>query len=160
MPSIYVGTYAKYNAGNLDGVELDPEEFEGVDEFYAACRAAHSDEADPELMFQSIEGIPGTLAGESFVKAELWELLDEVDYDAACAYVEYFGRWDRDDFHDKYRGEYDSWRDFAEELLEETGELNEIPERLRGYFDYEAYARDLRLSGDVVEHNGYYFWGH
>ena len=46
----------------------------------------------------------------------------------------------------------------AEELLEETGGLDQIPENLRYYFDYEKYANDLRLGGDFTEHDGYYFW--
>jgi antirestriction protein len=41
-------------------------------------------------------------------------------------------------------------------LLEGTGDLNEIPERLRFYFDIEKYARDLMIS-DFSESNGYYF---
>lgn len=39
--------------------------------------------------------------------------------------------------------------DYAYELLEETGMLNEIPESLRFYFDIEAFARDLLLNGDI-----------
>lgn len=46
----------------------------------------------------------------------------------------------------------------AEELLEETGQLSEIPENLRYYFDYEKYARDIRLGGDMCESNGHFFW--
>lgn len=49
-------------------------------------------------------------------------------------------------FEEAYRGEYDSKEDFARELLDETGELEAIPENLRWYFDYEAYARDLFIS--------------
>jgi antirestriction protein len=159
MAEIYVGTYAKYNAGNLEGVWLVLEEFDSYEEFMEAARKAHDDEADPELMFQVHRYIPGGLVDESHVAPEVWEMLDEMDYYAACAYVECFGRWDRIGFHAKYLGEYESWRQFAEELLEDTGELSEIPERLQAYFDYEAYARDLRLSGDIVESSGYYFWG-
>lgn len=64
-------------------------------------------------------------------------------------------------FEERYRGEYDSKEAFAEELLDETGEINEIPEHLRYYFDYEAYARDLFIS-DVYELDApggiYVFW--
>ena len=49
-------------------------------------------------------------------------------------------------FEDAYRGEYDDQEDFARELLDETGEIGDIPEHLRHYFDYEAYARDLFMS--------------
>jgi antirestriction protein len=48
--------------------------------------------------------------------------------------------------------------------LEDTGSLAEIPENLRNYFDFQAYARDARLGGDVVfvRHEGevWVFWNH
>lgn len=36
--------------------------------------------------------------------------------------------------------------DCAEELLDETGALDEIPEHWRSYFDYEAFARDWQYD--------------
>ena len=39
--------------------------------------------------------------------------------------------------------------EYAEQLVDDTGMLDAMPENLRMYFDYEAFARDLRLSGDV-----------
>jgi hypothetical protein len=41
--------------------------------------------------------------------------------------------------------------EYAEAYLDDTGLLETIPENLRYYFDTEALARDLVLSGDVVE---------
>ena len=52
--------------------------------------------------------------------------------------------WDK--FTDALAGNWDSETDFAEEFLESTGELEEIPEHLRYYFDYAAFARDLFIS--------------
>lgn len=40
--------------------------------------------------------------------------------------------------------------------MEDNGLLNEVPESLRVYFDYEAYARDL-FSDGYVFHDGYVF---
>jgi len=63
------------------------------------------------------------------------------------------GKWlDLEDYSDK------------EAFLEACAELHkdEIPENLRSYFDYEAYARDMKLGGDVwtAEHGGetWVFW--
>lgn len=55
-----------------------------------------------------------------------------------------------------YQGEYTSRQDWAESFMEDTGTLDQIPENLRFYFDYEKYARDCELSGDIdfVEHEG------
>ena len=159
---IYVGTYAKYNDGNLFGKWLNLENYTDRDEFYEACAELHVDEEDPEFMFQDWEGIPSDMISESHVSPECWTLLDayeKYDEDAVNAYCYCFGEWDERDFNDRYRGAYDSWEHLAEELLEETGQLGEIPESLRYYFDYEKYANDLRISGDFTEYEGYYFWG-
>lgn len=41
--------------------------------------------------------------------------------------------------------------EYAEQYVEETGMLDEMPENLRYYFDTEAFARDLVLGGDISE---------
>ena len=41
--------------------------------------------------------------------------------------------------------------DYAEEYIEETGLLDQIPESLRFYFDTEAFARDMLYGGDIAE---------
>lgn len=158
---IYVGTYAKYNEGDLTGKWFDLEDYDDRDAFYEACAELHNDEDDPEFMFQDWEGIPDGMIGELYVSLECWTLLDAYekhDEGAVNAYIYCFGEWNENDFRDRYRGEYTSWEDFAEQLVDELGYLDEIPEHLRYYFDYEKYARDLRAGGDVCEHDGYYFW--
>lgn len=160
---IYVGTYAKYNAGSLFGKWLDLEDYSDRDELYRACAELHKDEDDPEFMFQDWEDIPRSLIGESHVSEDVWELIeayDEFDKDAVDAYMACFDSLDKDDFQERYRGYYDSWRQLAEDILDETGGLDEIPEHLRCYFDYDAYARDIRLGGDMVEDNNHFFWNH
>ena len=51
-PSVYCGTYRKYNNGSLFGLWLDITKFNDYDEFIDVCRQLHADEEDPELMFQ------------------------------------------------------------------------------------------------------------
>ena len=41
--------------------------------------------------------------------------------------------------------------DVAYHLIDECGSLGEIPDRLRNYIDYEAFARDLDIEGCFVE---------
>jgi len=55
-------------------------------------------------------------------------------------------------FEDSYVGCYDDLEAYAYELIENTGELSQIPENLRYYFDYASFARDLELGGDVWTH--------
>jgi len=160
---VYVGTYAKYNDGNLFGKWLDLEDYTDLDEFYEACAGIHTDEEDPELMFQDWEGVPDGMVSECSIDPKCWDLIEAYDKfgeEEVSAYYACFGEWSASDFEERYRGEFSSWESMAEDLLEETGQLNEIPESLRYYFDYEKYARDIRLSGDLVEHNGHFFWSH
>ena len=42
-------------------------------------------------------------------------------------------------------------KDYAESYLDDSGILNEMPENLRYYFDVEAFAQDMLLSGDIAE---------
>ena len=40
---------------------------------------------------------------------------------------------------------------YAAEYIEDSGLLDDMPENLRYYFDVEAFARDMLLSGDINE---------
>ncbi len=42
-------------------------------------------------------------------------------------------------------------KDYAEQYIDDTGALDGLPENLRYYFDYDAFARDLQLGGDMSE---------
>lgn len=59
------------------------------------------------------------------------------------------------DIEEAYSGEYESWGDFAYDLLEQTGDLELIPENLRTYFDFDKFGHDL--SFDYFESNGHFF---
>ena len=154
---IYCGTWNKYNNGSLAGKWFDLSDYADMDDFIAACQDFHKNEEDPELMFQDWEGIPAVLVNYSWVSPDVWELMEVDNQEAAQAYIECFGEWDKDDFEDRYRGHWASWVDMATELIEESGDLESIPEHLRYYFDYEAYARDLRCGGDFCENDGHFF---
>ncbi|ELW7001333.1 antirestriction protein ArdA [Escherichia coli] len=119
-PAVYVGTWHKYNCGSIAGRWFDLTTFDDERDFFAACRALHQDEADPELMFQDYEGFPGNMASECHIN---W------------AWVE--------GFRDAWWGEADSEEAFAVEFVSDTGLLADVPETVALYFDYEAYARDL-----------------
>jgi antirestriction protein len=82
--------------------------------------------------------------------AELAKLIEEHDGAFEVAYAN-FSRLDeaKDAVTNKYEGAWDSLEDYAENFLEDTGQLREIPENLRAYFDFEKFARDLKLGGDV-----------
>jgi antirestriction protein len=156
---IYVGTYAKYNAGSIKGAWLDLEDYSDRESFYEACKTLHADEADPEFMFQDYEGFPKSMYSESNVPAELWDWLqlDEDDRELLAVYqdnVDSDGDIDR--AREAFCGKYDSEADWAAQWLEDTGGLQGVPEHLQNYIDFAAYGRDARIGGDMtfVRHDG------
>lgn len=163
---IYVGTYGKYNSGSIHGAWLDLADYIDKNDFLEAAEVLHADEIEEtgecELMFQDWEGIPKGMIGESHIDSEVWDLIaayDEHGEGAVNAYCSLFGAWDESDFQDRYRGEYSSDAAMCGEFADETGMLNEVPENLRYYFDWERYARDVMMS-DVCAEDGHYFWNH
>jgi antirestriction protein len=62
--AVYVGTFAKYNSGSIKGAWIKLEGHD-AETFQAACLELHSDESDPELMFQDFEGFPRAFYSES-----------------------------------------------------------------------------------------------
>ncbi|MDX5515120.1 antirestriction protein ArdA [Stenotrophomonas sp. RG-453] len=90
---------------------------------------------------------------------ETLEELDDAEREAFLAYRDHeHDGVTVDDFRDAYAGQFDSWADFAEHLIEEQGVLADVPVELARYFDYESYGRDLMLGGDAYEASGFYFW--
>ena len=158
-PSLYCGTYGKYNSGNLSGMWVDVSTFDSYEEFINFCNAIHADEEDPELMYQDYENMPGSLYHESmgeegFNKIEEYcELCDEYSVEAVDDFLEWDSTEDLDNMHDAYVGVYDSREDFAREIVSDCYDIENIMGNLACYFDYEAFARDL-FMGD------YYFGSH
>ncbi len=151
---IYVGTYAKYNAGSIFGKWLILSDYYDKEEFYEACRQLHADENDPEFMFQGYENIPEGLIGESWLSDNFFPLRDELEnmddnrQDAFFEWCEYDGyhidNMDVSDviakFNEAYIGQYNDEEDFAQY---EAEACFNIPAEILPYFDYQAFARDL-----------------
>jgi antirestriction protein len=155
---IYVGTYAKYNAGSIAGAWLNLEDYQDKEAFLKACAELHKDEEDPELMFQDFEGFPSNFYSESGIDEELfdWLALDDNEKEILEAYIAITGIQTAtiDEAMEDFHGVYDSDEDFAQQLLEDCGE---IPKDLPSYvvIDWEATAR--QIMWDYSEHNGFYF---
>jgi antirestriction protein len=155
-PSVYVGTYAKYNSGSINGAWVRLDEFQDYDEFLEYCAELHKDENDPEFMFQDFENFPEQYYSESGIDAELWEFLALDDDDRAMfeAYQEAGLSGSIDDAREAYSGQFNNDIDFTMELLESCGD---IPRDMPSYIhiDWESTARDIMY--DYSEANGYYF---
>lgn len=155
---IYVGTYAKYNNGDLTGKWLELDDYADHGEFIKACAELHTDEEDPEFMFQDSENVPDSMISETDVDEDLWDMMGlekQYDIDAMVGFAEHDGGWDRERFENAYQGEFIGWTEFAEQMVDELGYLDDAPDFLKTYFDYEKFGRDLQY--DYFEAEGYCF---
>lgn len=59
-----------------------------------------------------------------------------------------------DDFQDAYQGCYDDLEDYARQYVDDTGMLHDMPDNLKYYFDYAAFARDAEMGGDIWTERG------
>lgn len=158
-PRIYVACLSSYNAGILHGAWIDADQ--DAEAIHAEIRAmlAKSTEAPAEeWAIHDYEGFHGVKLGEyESIEdvAALGDFLREHE-DAGAAYVNnedvraFLSRTHPcRDFEEAYRGRFDDMAHYAEEMLEQTGGLDEVPDNLRSYFDFEAFGRDMELGGDV-----------
>ena len=174
MFKIYLTNLGKYNEGELIGEWVDlPATDDELEEVKA--RIGISDEPDEngiyyeEYFITDYDNDYGYEVDEyedlDILNqiAEQLEDLDEEQKDAVHAYTECV-----DDDIDRavetvtngdYRVYYDcnDMADVAYEVVQECGYLDQMPENLRNYFDYEAFGRDLDIEGTFTYYNGNYY---
>lgn len=168
-PALYCGTYGKYNDGSIAGKWMYLEDYSNAESFFTACHKLHSDEDDPEFMFQDYEYLPKGLYSESLGTADVekiyeWLKLDKDDRDKVKEY------WDEVDLSadiysalDSYEGNINDMR--GESFMSneeaygyycvEVGDI-EVPEYIQPYFDYESYGKDMLMDTTITE-SGYIF---
>ena len=159
-PSIYVGTYAKYNNGSIAGEWIDLTDYSDLQEFYAACKELHKDEHDPEFMFQDWEGIPdGWISEGGYINPQVWEAIDHDDPEALAKIIgfeEAFGHLtDIDRMLDSCVAEAEYQRDFEQFILDTFYECNEIPSHLESYIDEDKVIREW--SWGYIRGGGYVY---
>jgi len=49
-----------------------------------------------------------------------------------------------------YDGEHDSEVDWARDYWDQAGLVSQLPDYAQSYIDYDQFARDARLGGDMV----------
>jgi antirestriction protein len=163
MARIYVSSLTDYNAGILHGtwIEIDGDTIadeinEQIGAMLAASPAAAKGHGPAEeWRIDDHEGWkpldPSRFTLDALPK--LAELLDGHDGEAFAAFLDNDHRDDIDEaadaFRDAYQGTHTSLEAWAEDFMESTGQIDTIPANLRPYFDFEAFARDCELSGDI-----------
>lgn len=82
-------------------------------------------------------------------------LMDEYGQEVVCGVVEYTNCADaaHSMFTDRYLGTHDSYDEYVEQYVDDCV-LHEIPENLRGYFDYQRFGSDMEHDLEVIEVEG------
>ena len=152
-PRVWIGCLQCRNAGRLIGDWYSCTEAGDVttSQLHGRPIPEHTHE---ELWCLDTDNIP--VDGElSPMDAAAWgEVYDEVGADmwpAISAWVRsgsYTAQGDSDlpvvsDFEEAMAGVWPSFTAYVEDLIDECGLLDDVPEELRSYFDTERYARDL-----------------
>lgn len=150
-PKLYVGTFGKYASGSIAGAWLNLNDYADSDGFYDACKKLHSDEHDPELMFQDFENFPKFLYSECGNVEEIYEWLqyDNWERKAIEAWLNDICDQPVSDWQeiiDHHHGIWESEQEFAWHFVEECDGFNDIPEHLQCYFDCERYAYSLFIN--------------
>jgi antirestriction protein len=166
-PSIYVASLASYNNSILHGVwielsgKTEEEVWEEIQSMLAACpefgeeHAIHDFEGFGEIRISEHASISSVVRiaellethGEAFAVA--YKNFEDVDQAEEAVKV-------------NYQGCHKSLSEWAEDFAAETGLLSSVPEILRGYFDFERYARETEVGGTIWSANGsegvHVFW--
>ena len=159
MLNIYLTNLGKYNEGMLVGEWLSlpatDEEIEAV-----KTRIGINEQYEEWFITDYETDVDGLTVGEYDNLDELNELAEVIEEDAeGVAALMYFGYNTAEEIADKLcdliRIEGSASMSMDESIgwyyAEECGTLDEVPEHLKSYFDYESYGRDIRLEGQFYE---------
>jgi antirestriction protein len=166
-PKIYVADLAAYNEGKLVGEWIDLDEYSSGDEVMKAIQSLlekWSKEAGvtrEEYAIHDVENIPDSLYSEHMGEKDFDAFYEvyEAAKDSGCPlYVA--SQWinegnDAASFSDAYRGEFRTFREYAEQFVDGVG-IDNIS-NADYYFDYDAFGHDERINmgGEADEASGY-----
>ncbi len=149
---IYVADLAAYNCGMLHGRWIDATQgADGIREEIQEMLAQTplKNEIAEEYAIHDQNGF-GKLELHEYISiervAEYAEFIEEHGKLGSMLLVEFDIEEATAMMSDRYLGEYESVEEYAEQLLDDC---YEIPKYLEGYIDYQKFARDLELSGDI-----------
>ena len=164
--SIYVACLAAYNHGYLHGMWISCEQSEDdirddIEFMLSWSPVRHLEECEEWAIHDYNFGKISLSETEDL--GELSEMAIAI-VEHGEAYEAYLSEFDYepsiDDFQDRYCGEYSSLEDYAYQYIEDTGMLDNVPDSIKRYFNYQAFGRDMDLSGDITFIDGHIFYCH
>ena len=174
QPRIYVASLADYNEGRLHGAWIDAaQDEEELERCVTEMLVRSPSPGAEEWAIHDYEGF-------GLLRLDEFESLETVAKVAAgiVTHGPAFAAWashveadykQLEEFEEAYIGEWESGKAFAEEMIEDLGQLEEIrrdlPEHLAPYIriDYDSYFDDLVGGGEICtmkkpDGGVYVFW--
>ena len=162
---IYVACLSAYNNGYLHGAWIDATQDEDdilteIQTMLAASPVVELyGEVAEEWAIHSYEGFHGVEIDEYESISRVAQLAQELEEhgEPYAAYLDYFSDGTVADFEDKYRGCFENCEDFAYNLYDEMGTIQELEKAglSSSYIDFAAIARDLFIDGYTAIEKGY-----
>ncbi|ALN15764.1 antirestriction protein ArdA [Acidipropionibacterium acidipropionici] len=155
-PRAWLGCLSCYNAGRLVGDWFDAVDADAVTSYDIHGAHSRADSHD-ELWVFDHENLPVSGELDTVTAASWGRCLAEVDEHlrpALCAWIrsgDYVAEGNSDlpsigDFEERYCGEWDSFREYAESPVDDVGLLDGVPEEIANYFDWTSWTRDLAMD--------------
>jgi antirestriction protein len=92
---------------------------------------------------------------ECYEAAQKLDEVEEHEREILKAWLSNGMEFQLDEMRECYIGEFSTDEDMAQEYIESTGLLADVPDYLSRYFDIAAYARDM--MHEIFEADGHYF---
>lgn len=160
-PAIFLQSYGAYNEGMIIGEWIDASDPDELKERAEELMAKYPQYEEWGVFDNQL--MPGfDSRSESLSEAIAWaernqeiqRVAGHLDHDQRAAVLEYMEDTgsDLDDAVDAFTGIDGDSENLARELVDQIGGLQETlgKDKIASYFDYEKYARDLELGGDIV----------
>lgn len=152
LPSIYVADLADYNAGYLRGCWIEIDESVSADDIREQISAMLKEKGHEEYAVHDYNNMPSSLLGEWPCIEQVVEVAQAVrehGYTLIAGYLNSFDLEELSKLEERLIGIYPSVCDYAYEYVDSTLNLEKAMGPLARYFDYDAFARDLELGGDI-----------
>jgi antirestriction protein len=150
---IYVADLADYNDGRLVGRWLVPSEYQDADELQSAITEALSDPNHEHAIHDS-ENIRISESESLAVIIAIARACEEWGCEKVQAAIDHGIAADLESIGDAISehdaGEYQGKEEWAQEYIDSAYDLDKMLGTLASYFNYEAFARDAELGGDVT----------
>lgn len=161
-PRVWVGCLFCYGSGRLVGEWFPATEAEGIDLAAVHKGAGRLTTACEELWVMDHEFVPQR--GEfGLLEAAQWgacfEEVGPEQWPALCAWVESGAHVVEghgpipsiSDFEERYCGHWSSFKEYAEQLADDTGLQQDWPEEAVRYFNWSSWVSDLKFDYTVVD---------